>query len=242
MNATDRWTISPFIADAENVVGRRSARAATVADEPLDEAGVAQWFEAHGMAEIDDLSDDAMRQAELDMVAAEETKGAAAAMDEVQQAQNEFYVNVTLTNPLGVRPRIFMDDMERLLPPDEFVQRLANPIEQNLVDPRAFEKTYRQAAIDALIEDNGLGALTRKRVVATDALEKAVEQQKVISDSLWLMEREWTAHLETVNRMTREVEGAKELLSGPLNDATCSLRRWRSCKRWTLRSSSRRVA
>ena len=211
MNATDRWTISPFIKDAENIVGRRSARAATVADDPLDEAG-AKWFEAHGMAEIDDLSDDAMRQAELDMAAAEETKGAAAAMAEVQQAQNEFYVNVTLTNPLGVRPRIFMDDMERTMVPDDFVNTLANPIEQNLVDPIAFEKTYRQAAIDALIEDNGIGELSRRRVVAADALEKAVEKQKIVTDNLWLMERDWSAHLETVNRLSREVDSAKELL------------------------------
>jgi hypothetical protein len=212
MNATDRWTISPFIKDTENIVGRRSARAATIADEPLDEAGIARWFEAHGMAEIDDLSDDAMRQAELDMVAAEETKGAAAAMDEVQQAQNEFYVNVTLTNPLGVRPRIFMDDMERTMAPDDFANTLANPIEQNLVDPIAFEKTYRQAAIDALVEDNGIGELSRRRVVADDALEKAVEKQKIVTDNLWLMERDWNAHLETVNRLSREVDSAKELL------------------------------
>lgn len=212
MNATDRWTMSPFVADGQNVVGRKGARAATVADDPLDEAGVAQWFEAHGMAEIDDLSDDAMRQAELDMVAAEETKGAAADLADVQRAQNDFYVNVTLTNPLGVRPRIFMDDMERLMTPDELAKTLDSPIEQHLVDAKSFESTYRQVAIDALIEDNGLGALTRKRVVAADALEKAVEKQKIVSDNLWLMEREWTAHLETVNRMTREVEGAKELL------------------------------
>jgi len=189
MNATDRWTISPFIKDTENIVGRRSARPATVADDPLDEAGM--WLEEQGMAGA--WAEDSV-------------------LSEVQQAQNEFSVNVTLTNPLGVRPRIFMDDMERTMAPDDFANTLANPIEQNLVDPTAFEKTYRQAAIDALVEDNGIGELSRRRVVADDALEKAVEKQKIVTDNLWLMERDWNAHLETVNRLSREVDSAKELL------------------------------
>ena len=124
---------------------------------------------------------------------------------------DNFFVNVTVTNPLAARPHVAVDDFVRDLPMSEWSETLAGTADKFYVDWKKFKQDFEERALEVLDNDYArpVAKGKLKRHDGLDPLEAAIARQQAAATDVGEVQRVFLWAMNDLKRAGGALEDAR---------------------------------